>query len=476
MASKTFRDMDQIPQADEELANVGGEYLGDQSAEDEQPAEAKGPALPTERGMLDNLVTLYLAESGQTPLLNVGQEKRLGREIEQGEYLSRLEQEWVAEYGNRPSETDLLCALVERFSGASELFEALCRHLELSQALAIADRVRNSALREAIDGRIDPQLADAIAEVTASSRPRTTEALIQLSLDTRLIPWHLLREAGQMTSVAQFQEVLRSSEFRYWLEKHQQQVDLHFEQIKGRARKAADHLVRANLRLVISIAKKYAGHGMPFLDLVQEGNIGLMHAARKFDYRRGYKFSTYATWWIRQAIGRGIADQSRTVRLPVHIQENTSKLAKVRQRLGQEYGRKPTGEELAEEMGIPSEKIDQLAEVGARQPISLETPIGDENGGSELGDLLADEATPGPEEQAAESLFKEELRSAVALLPPRERRVIELRFGLQDGRSRTLEEVGAEFGITRERVRQIEHKALNELRQSSRSRKLKEYL
>jgi len=476
MAFRTFRDIDRIPRADEELENFIDEHLGDESAEEEQPMEAKGPSLPSERGMLNNSVALYLAESGQTPLLDAEQEKRLGREIEQGEYLSRLEQEWAAEYGNRPSATDILFALVERFSTASGLFEALCRHLELSPALAIADRVRNSALREAIDGSIDPQLADAIAEATASSRPRTTEALIQLSLDTQLIPRHLLGELRQRTSVAQFQEVLRSSEFRGWLEQHQQELDLYFGQIRQRAGQAADHLVRANLRLVISVAKNYAGRGMPFLDLVQEGNIGLMHAATKFDHRRGYKFSTYATWWIRQAIGRGIADQLRTVRLPVHIQESTTKLAQARQRLAQEYGRKPTAEELAEETGIPAEKIDRLAVIGSQQPVSLETPIGDVNGGSELGDFLEDEAMPGPEEQAAESLFNEELRSAVASLPPRERRVIELRFGLQDGRSRTLEEVGAEFGVTRERVRQIERKALNELRRMSRSRKLKEYL
>ena len=290
----------------------------------------------------------------------------------------------------------------------------------------------------------------------------------------RIVPEDIIELLDKIDTLEALSFALKDKEFTKKLESFEFVFSSYLLKRRDAGQDAQSHLAEANLRLVVSVAKKYIGRGMTLLDLIQEGNIGLIRAVEKFDYRKGYKFSTYATWWIRQAITRAIADQARTIRIPVHMVETINKLLRVTRRLVQEYGREPTSEEIGEGMEVVPEKVREILKI-SQEPVSLETPIGEEED-SHLGDFIEDRSALAPAEAASYQLLKEQVEDVLETLSEREARVLQLRFGLEDGRGRTLEEVGREFGVTRERIRQIEAKALRKLRHPSRSKKLRDFL
>jgi RNA polymerase primary sigma factor len=423
---------------------------------------------------LGDAMDLYLLECRRTRLLTANEEKVLGSAIEDGRYLSGIEQELTAQNGGQSFEVDLLIELIRRLCQSGSLLSMASRYLKIQLNAGLLKTVLDPKLRAAIDGPIDPQLAGSIAQATGATEVQTVKDLTELSVITRLIPWGVIASLPEAGSITKLKRALGSSKFRGDLGRRRQKIVYNFGQIRQKSQEATRQLTQSNLRLVVSVAKRYRGYGMPLGDLVQEGNIGLMRAVEKFDHRRGYKFSTYAHWWIRQAVGRAISDQVRTVRLPIHMADNMTRLVQARQRLYQRFGRQPTNEELASEMHISPEKLDWLQKVNASRPVSLETPIGDEGG--LLSDFVEDHAVPKPAEEAATGLLRDQLGKTLEALPARERRIIELRFGLEDGYCRTLEEVGVELGLTRERIRQLEKEALAKLRHPKLSRQFVDYL
>jgi len=439
-----------------------------------EPGEGYTGVPGIEADIVADSMSLYFAECGQTPLLTADEEKALSRQIEDGKYLSKLEKEWAAEHDILPTGIDIVLTLANSLYKTGVLFDALCEYTKISSSESVAAKATHTELRRAIDGSLDEFLVSSVARAAGMEQSSGEQALLQLSLDSRVIPWQLLDEAARSASVVDFQKKISSLEFLSGIEKRSIEIDAYFKLMARKARLATDRLIQSNLRLVISVARKYIGRGMPLPDLVQEGNIGLMRAVDKFDYRKGYKFSTYAHWWIRQAINRSIADQARTVRLPEHMVNSIKSLTQARHRLIQKYGQQPTVEELAEEMAIPADKVEWLLKVNSFKPLSLETPIGEE--GSRLGDFLEDMAVPEPAELATKELLRGQLKDALSSLTPRERLVIEMRFGLNDEYGKTLEEVGMHLDLTKERIRQIEGEALRKLRHPSRSRKLIDYL
>ena len=328
--------------------------------------------------------------------------------------------------------------------------------------------------RGRIDGVIDQQFVQTIALKMDLLVPETEQKIITLSVSCSLLPQQVLGPIGAEVTLAEIGDLVAGPALADSVRVHEQELSDYLAAIEREAELAKNHLTEANLRLVVSVAKKHIGHGMSLLDLIQEGNIGLIRAVEKFDPHKGYKFSTYATWWIRQAITRAIADQARTIRVPVHMIETINKLLRLSRRLAQEYGRDPTSREIGDNMGLSPEKVREIVKV-AQLPISLELPMGEEED-SHLGDFIEDRNAMPPVDAASKQLLKEQIDEVLSTLTYREQRVLQLRFGLEDGRSRTLEEVGQEFRVTRERIRQIEAKALRKLRHPSRSRKLKDYL
>jgi len=419
-------------------------------------------------------ISQYLSECRQTALLDAEEERTLGRQVEQGKYLMRLEHEWSDRYDDKPSAEDVFITLVEKFFENSSTYEAAVKYLKLPAEMSLMEKVSGKTWQNAMDGAFDEKLVKHIVKTSGMNEEDAGQALIRVSVYGQLIPWRMLAGLKSIESVAELKKKVSTPAFRKELAGKSAEIGRHFEMVDHVAQKAAHRLIQGNLRLVVSVAKRYSSRNMSLLDLIQEGNLGLMRAVWKFDHRKGYKFSTYATWWIRQAISRSIAEQARTIRLPVHMVESTRKLYQAQQRLWQIYGREPSQKELAKEMGVTVDKVNSLIKAKSGEPISLDMPVGEE--GTEFGDFVEDQNSPNPEEQASWKLLGEQLKEAMGDLTPRERRVIETRFGLNDEPSKTLEDIGQEFGLTKERIRQIEKEALAKLRHPSRSRKLTDYL
>ncbi|MFW6151214.1 MAG: RNA polymerase sigma factor RpoD, partial [Chloroflexota bacterium] len=422
----------------------------------------------------DDSVRMYLKEIGQVPLLDAAKERELSAKIERGRHLDRIEDAHFKKHRKLPSSVDIVVDLISRLMRANPVIDVIREQASIDSSCCLVEALVDPRFRATIDNEIRAPVMTATAERMNKQTSVAEEAIMNLSMNSSLLPPEALAFL-QDKSWQDVKYLAVTEQLHSYLAPYESAFQAHFDKVRLDAKRSARHLSEANLRLVVSIAKKYIGHGMSLLDLIQEGNIGLMRAVEKFRHRKGYKFSTYATWWIRQGITRAIADQARTIRIPVHMVETMNRLLRTTRQLSQELKREPTYEEIGNRLNMSSLRVEEVVDLFHHEPISLETPIG-ENGDTRLGDFVEDHTSPAPSDVASQELLKQQLDRVLDELTLREKRVLQLRFGLRDGHARTLEEVGQEFNVTRERIRQIEAKALRKLRHPSKSRKIKDYL
>ena len=416
---------------------------------------------PAQKTELAEATTQYLDEIGKVTLLTVEDERTLGSRLELVRYLDKLEQE-LQEQGHY-STVWLALEVFRRIMRNLPVLEALWSVTLPSDGAKRLELLMDPGVRERLDGPLAPDLVERAMALLEASSSEAEQRLLTLSVCSRLLPWPLIRCFWDLAPSLEQAEQLKETSLYCAAGNVESLLQIHLRGVRSAAVQAQDRLTEANLRLVVSIARRYLRHGLPLLDLIQEGNLGLLQAVTHFDHRRGFKFSTYATWWIRQAVSRGIASRARTIRLPIHVSDAVHELAQVRAKLMTELGHEPTAQELARTLGTSVKRVHTLEDY-ATDVISLETGVGQED--TALKEFIEDSAAPSPLDVVTRQEVRDEVRRGLGILTPREREILELRFGFADNQPRTLEEVGKEFGITRERIRQIEREALQKLRES----------